>query len=67
MIIAYLVKYMEDNNLSAEDIDKLLAVLGLDSLDEMFTVNIAGVDIVGLSGLIDYANGPLTGLRGRLY
>lgn len=60
MIISYLVKYMEDNDLSAEDIDKLLAVLGLNSLDEMFTVNIAGVDIVGLSGLIDYIKGQLT-------
>ena len=35
-------------------------MLGLDSLDEMFTVNIAGVDIVGLSGLIDYIKGQLT-------
>lgn len=60
VIIAYLVKYMDDNNLSAEDIDKLLAVLGLDSLDEMFTAQIAGVDIVGLSGLIDYMKGQLT-------
>lgn len=59
LIVAYLVKYMDENNLSAEDIDKLLAVLGLDSLDEMFTVNIAGVDIVGLSGIIDYIKGQL--------
>ena len=60
MIVAYLVKYMEVNNLSAEDIDKLLAVLGLDSLDEIFTFQIAGIDIVGLSGLIDFAKGQLT-------
>lgn len=60
MIIAYLVRYMEGNNLSAEDIDKLLAVLGLDSLDEMFTVNIAGLEIVGLYSLIDYIKGQLT-------
>ena len=60
LIIAYLVKYMEVNDLSSEDIDKLLAVLGLDSLDELFTVNIKGIEIVGLSGLIDFAKNQLT-------
>ena len=59
LIIAYLVKYMEVNDLSSEDIDKLLAVLGLDSLDELFTVNIKGIEIVGLSGLIDFAKNQL--------
>ena len=60
LIVAYLIKYMEVNDLSAEDIDKLLKTLGLDSLDEMFTVNVMGVDIVGLSGLLDYIKKQLT-------
>ncbi len=60
LIVAYLIKYMEVSDLSAEDIDKLLKTLGLDSLDEMFTVNVKGVDIVGLSCLLDYIKKQLT-------
>ena len=38
LILAYLVKYMDEYDLDAEDIDKLLEALGLDSLNEMITL-----------------------------
>ena len=59
-IIAYLVKYMDVYDLNSEDINKLLKVLGLDSLDDMFSFKVIGIKIVGLSGLLDYAKKQLS-------
>lgn len=66
MIIAYLVKYMEKYNLNAEDIDKLLEVLGLNSLNEL--INLGGFDLLGLhvdvnlnlANIINYIKEQLT-------
>lgn len=60
LIIAYLVKYMDVQNLSAEDVDKLLTTIGLSNLDDLFTLKVGDFSIVGLSGLIDFAKGQLT-------
>lgn len=60
LVAAYLVKYMDENDLGSEDIDQMLSVLGLKSLDEIFTVRVMGFDIIGLSGILDFAKKQLT-------
>ena len=50
ILVAYLAKYMEVNDVSTKDIDILLNTLGLKSLDEMRSFG-----RMGLSDLINYA------------
>lgn len=38
LVLAYLVKYMDEYNLDSDDIDKLLKALGLDCLNELITI-----------------------------
>lgn len=60
IIVAYLVKYMDEYDLASDDIDKLLEMLGLDSLDEYFAFEVFGKKIVGLADIIDYMKTQLT-------
>lgn len=66
LILAYLVKYMDEYDLDAEDIDKLLEVLGLDSLNELITLtdfDVLGyhVDVnLNLSNILNYIKQELT-------
>lgn len=66
LVLAYLIKYMEQYNLDAEDIDKLLEVLGLNSLNEMITIgdfDMLGshVDVnLNLANILNYAKQQLT-------
>lgn len=60
LIIAYLVKYMDTYDLDADDIDKLLEMLGLNNLNGMITLtdfNVFGyhVDInLNLANILNY-------------
>lgn len=54
LILAYLISYMDTYNLTSKDIDKLLAMLGLNCLDKIFTIKIAGFKLCGLSDLLNY-------------
>lgn len=60
ILLAYLVKFMETYGLSSKDIDALLEMLGLKSLDEIFSLSIHpdmfgydGIKIFGLSDVLD--------------
>lgn len=60
ILLAYLVKYMDTYGLSSKDIDALLEMLGLKSLDEIFSLSIHpdifsydGIKIFGLSDILD--------------
>jgi hypothetical protein len=66
LILAYLVKYMDEYDLDAEDIDKLLKALGLNSLNEMITLidfDVLGyhVDVnLNLANILNYIKKQLT-------
>lgn len=53
LVLAYLVKYMDTYNLSSDEIDALLQCLGLNSLDEYFTVEVMGFKLCGLSDFLN--------------
>lgn len=60
ILLAYLVKFMDTYGLSSKDIDELLEMLGLKSLDEIFSLSIhpdmfsyGGIKILGLSDVLD--------------
>lgn len=52
LVLAYLVKYMETYDLSTEDIDALLEMLGLKALDEYLSVDVFG-KTYGISDLLE--------------
>ena len=52
LILAYLVKYMDTYELTYEDIDGLLEVIGLNSLDEYFCIEVETDDITPYLGLV---------------
>lgn len=52
LVLAYLVKYMETYDLTTDDIDDLLEMLGLNALDEYISVEVGG-KTYGLSDLIE--------------
>lgn len=60
LILAYLVSYMDTYDLNSEDIDKLLTMLGLNSLDDIFTVKVLGTELCGLSDMLDFMLKQLT-------
>lgn len=67
ILLAYLVKYMETYGLSSRDIDALLEMLGLRTLDDLFSLSIHpdmfshdSVKILGLSDILDLALKNLT-------
>lgn len=65
LIVAYLIKYMDYKDMAAEDIDPLLEVLGLNKLNELFTLfdfNAFGyhVDVnLNLVNILNYLKGQL--------
>ncbi len=60
LVAAYLVKYMQVQDLDSEDVDELLAMLGVKSLDEIYTYRVIGIDVITLSSLLDIAKKQLT-------
>ena len=67
ILLAYLIKYMDTYGLSSKDIDALLEMLGLRSLDEIFSLSIHpdmfsynGIKIFGLSDILDLVLKDLT-------
>ena len=67
ILFAYLVKYMDTYGLSSKDIDALLEMLGLKSLDELFSLSIHpdmfsndSIKIFGLSDILDLVLKNLT-------
>lgn len=67
VLLAYLVKFMDTYGLSSKDIDALLEMLGLRSLDEIFSLSIhpdmfsyGGIKILGLSDILDLVLKNLT-------
>ena len=67
ILLAYLVKFMDTYGLSSKDIDALLEMLGLKSLDEIFSLSIhpdmfsyGGIKILGLSDILDLVLKKLT-------
>ena len=67
ILLAYLVKFMDTYGLSSKDIDALLEMLGLKSLDEIFSLSIHpdlfsydGIKIFGLSDILDLALNKLS-------
>ena len=66
-LLAYLVKFMDTYGLSSKDIDALLEMLGLKSLDEIFSLSIHpnmfsynDIKILGLSDVLDLVLKDLT-------
>lgn len=66
LVLAYLVKYMDTYDLSVEDIDELLEMLGLNSLNEYIGVDFMGerygiAEVISLlqDNLTDGENDPL--------
>lgn len=59
LVFAYLVKYMDTYDLTAEDIDDLLQMLGLSTLDEYFCVEVLG-KTYGISDVITLMQDNLT-------
>ena len=67
ILLAYMVKFMDTYGLSSKDIDALLEMLGLKSLDEIFSLSIhpdmfsyGGIKILGLSDILDLVLKNLT-------
>ena len=67
ILLAYLVKFMDTYGLSSKDIDALLEMLGLKSLDEIFSLSIHpdmlgydAIKILGLSDILDLVLRNLT-------
>lgn len=67
ILLAYLVKFLDTYGLSSKDIDALLEMLGLRSLDEIFSLSVHpdmfsydGIKIFGLSDVIDLVLKNLT-------
>lgn len=66
LIVAYLVKYMDEYDLSTDDIDKLLGMLGFGSLNELITLqefHVFGYDVqvnLNLANIITYIKMQLT-------
>lgn len=67
ILLAYLVKFMDTYELSSKDIDALLEMLGLKTLDEIFSLSIHpdmfsynGIKILGLSDILDLVLKNLT-------
>ena len=69
LVLAYIVKYMETYDLTTDDIDALLEMLGFKELDEYFSVEVLGetygvTDLINLiyNNLTDGKNDPLINL-----
>ncbi len=60
LVGAYLVKYMDVQDLGAEDVDELLDMLGLKSLDELFTLRVKGHELLTLSEILEFTKKHLT-------
>ncbi len=59
LVGAYLVKYMDVQDLNAADVDDLLDMLGVKSLDEVFTYRLLGMEVITLSSLLNIAKKQL--------
>lgn len=61
-MLAYLVKYMDEYDLNADDIDKLLDMLGLNNLNSMINIKKIGIWEINLNlaNIINYMKGQLT-------
>ena len=59
LVLAYLVKYMDTYGYSAKDVDGLLQMLGLNTLNEYFSVDIFGRKY-GISDIVDLMKKNLT-------
>ena len=59
LVVAYLVKYMDTYDLTVDDIDELLQMLGLKTLDEYIGVDIFGIKF-GISDLLTSIQKNLT-------
>ena len=53
LVLAYLVKYMDEYDLDADDVDKLLEMLGLNNLNELINLKHFDVDLFGFEGTVD--------------
>ena len=53
LVVAYLARFMKENDYDSYEVNDLLDTLGLNSLDEYFTIEVLGIKIVGLSGIIN--------------
>lgn len=66
LILAYLVKYMDEYNIDADEIDKLLTTLGLNELNQLITLtdfDVLGyhVDVnLNLANILNYIKDQLT-------
>ena len=60
VVLAYLIRYMEINDLSSKDINTILKMLIVDSLDDILTITIKGKKIKGLAAIIEYVKGHMT-------